>query len=102
MMWPPSWQDGKQVPIEEVTSYYVPADPVVKDVLHLSGVAVGYSAATLTAVQHTMIPDLQDQNVDNINEIEEHLPLEAVHWTWISPKQRPLRWSWGVGKMLHG
>jgi hypothetical protein len=31
MMWPPSWQDGKQVPIEEITSYYVSADPVMKD-----------------------------------------------------------------------
>jgi len=31
MLWPPSWQDGQQVPLEEIISYEVPSDPVVKD-----------------------------------------------------------------------
>jgi len=31
MMWPPTWHDGQKVPLEEITSFYVPSDPPVVD-----------------------------------------------------------------------
>jgi len=46
MLWPPSWQDGKKVPLEEITSYWVPDDPRVLD--PASGRLIGNLKAWLT------------------------------------------------------
>jgi len=46
MLWPPSWQDGKKVPLESITSYWVPAEPRVLD--PASGRLVGNLKAWLT------------------------------------------------------
>jgi len=46
MLWPPSWQDGKKVPLEEITSFWVPDDPMLKD--PASGRNIGNLKAWLT------------------------------------------------------